>query len=86
MSTHIEYTSKTDVANSRPREKALRSGLESLSDSELLALLIGSGNRSASVFQLAESARNVLEDNVASPDRALPGLRELRGWAAPNPS
>jgi DNA repair protein RadC len=35
------YSRKTMHEASRPREKALRSGLESLSDSELLALLIG---------------------------------------------
>jgi DNA repair protein RadC len=76
---NISYTPATPSAGERPREKALKSGLYSLSDSELLALLIGSGNRTASVFQIAESARSVLEDHAASPDKALPRLQDLRG-------
>ena len=38
----------------RPREKALTYGIDSLSDSELLALLIGSGGKD----------NNVIDDNV----------------------
>ena len=36
--------------NLRPREKALNYGLESLSDLEILALLIQSGSKKRSVF------------------------------------
>ena len=35
----------------RPREKALRNGLESLSDLELVALILQSGNKNRSVFE-----------------------------------
>ena len=37
----------------RPREKALRYGLESLSDLELVALILQSGNKNRSVFEIA---------------------------------
>lgn len=37
----------------RPREKALRYGLESLSDLELVALILQSGNKKRSVFEIA---------------------------------
>ena len=37
----------------RPREKALRCGLESLSDLELVALILQSGNKNRSVFEIA---------------------------------
>ena len=37
----------------RPREKALRNGLESLSDLELVALILQSGNKNRSVFEIA---------------------------------
>lgn len=38
----------------RPREKALKQGLNSLSDLELVALLLQSGNKNRSVFDIAE--------------------------------
>lgn len=37
----------------RPREKALRNGLDSLSDLELVALILQSGNKNRSVFEIA---------------------------------
>lgn len=37
----------------RPREKVLRYGLESLSDLELVALILQSGNKNRSVFEIA---------------------------------
>ena len=44
----------------KPREKALKQGMESLSDVELLALLIGSGIPGKSVLDLS---REILKDN-----------------------
>lgn len=44
----------------RPREKALRYGLESLSDLELVALILQSGNKNRSVFEIAS---DVLKEN-----------------------
>lgn len=44
----------------RPREKALKQGFNSLTDVELLALLLGSGIRGKSVL---EFAREILKDN-----------------------
>lgn len=43
-----------------PREKALKHGMNALTDAELLALLLGSGIKGKSVF---EFAREILEDN-----------------------
>ena len=39
--------------NSRPREKALQFGIEELSDQELLTLIIGSGGKGNSAFDIA---------------------------------
>ncbi len=39
----------------RPREKALRHGIASLSDAEVLALLLGTGTRGRSVLETAEA-------------------------------
>ena len=52
--TSIKYWSESD----RPREKLMQKGIESLSDSELIAILIGSGNANKSAVGLA---REVLE-------------------------
>ena len=45
----------------RPREKALRYGLESLSDLELVALILQSGNKNRSVFEIASVVLKVSE-------------------------
>lgn len=44
----------------RPREKALRQGIKSLSDAELMAILFGTGMRGKSVISLSEE---ILRDN-----------------------
>ncbi len=59
-------------AAERPREKLLAAGAETLSDAELLALLLGSGTRGASALELAQG---LLRD--------FGSLRNLLGAAAP---
>ena len=44
--------------NERPREKALHKGIESLSDAELLSLILGSGNKDENVIHLAQRVLN----------------------------
>ena len=46
----------------RPREKALRFGLESLSDLELVALILQSGHKNRSVFEIAIDVLKESED------------------------
>lgn len=45
----------------RPREKLWQKGVKTLSDVELLAILIGSGNRRHDVFSLAERVLKLLD-------------------------
>ncbi len=68
----------------RPREKLLKGGAEALSNAELLALFIGSGNKSGSALELAQGAlqhfsslRHLL---AASPGEfvRVPGLGKAR--------
>ncbi|NPA68381.1 MAG: JAB domain-containing protein [Chlorobi bacterium] len=51
-------TQKTSIKNwaedDRPREKLLQKGIESLSDAELIAILISSGNKKESAVELAK--------------------------------
>jgi len=48
----------------RPREKMLRKGPQSLSDAELLAILIGSGNRDESAVELSRRIMHECQDNI----------------------
>jgi len=48
----------------RPREKILLKGINSLSDAELLAILIGSGSREETVVELAQRILASAENNL----------------------
>jgi DNA repair protein RadC len=48
----------------RPREKMLKKGIMALSDAELLAILIGSGNRNESAVELAKRIMGVCHYNI----------------------
>lgn len=48
----------------RPREKMARKGAQALSDAELLAILIGSGNRNESAVELSRRIMRECGDNI----------------------
>lgn len=50
----------------RPREKMLTKGREALSDAELIAVLIGSGNKEESAVALAKRMLNDVQNNLNS--------------------
>ena len=54
------YMIRDMAEEQRPREKALRQGIKSLSNAELLAILFGTGLRGKSVLQLSDE---ILADN-----------------------
>ena len=49
----------------RPREKLLIKGKAQLSNAELIAILIGSGNQEESAVQLSKSIMNSVKNNLA---------------------
>lgn len=51
---HVYFTIKNWAEGDRPREKLLQKGKSSLSDAELLAILIGSGSRNESAVDLCK--------------------------------
>lgn len=57
----IKYWHEDD----RPREKLLNKGKESLSDAELIAILLGSGNKELSAIELAQKILNDANNNLA---------------------
>ena len=52
MAQKLKQSIKDWPLDERPREKVLRNGVGTLSKSELLAILIGSGNAEASAVEL----------------------------------
>ena len=58
------YSIKQWAKDDRPREKLLMKGAETLSDSELLAILIVNGTRSKSALDLAKEVLNLGKNNL----------------------
>jgi DNA repair protein RadC len=54
----------------RPREKMLSKGVKSLSDAELIAILIGSGNKNETAVELSRRILNQYYDNLNELARA----------------
>lgn len=63
----------------RPREKALRNGIDSLSDRELLALLIRCGSKSSSALDIADVLLNGEGSLSGLHDYTLADLIKIRG-------
>lgn len=59
-------TIKALAEDDRPREKLLNSGRHTLSDAELLAIILGSGNRSETAVQLAQRMLSDHQHNIHS--------------------
>lgn len=55
---------KTWAADDRPREKMISKGKGALSNAELIAILIGSGNGELSAVELAREVLNAVGDNL----------------------
>ena len=62
----MKLSIKDWAEDDRPREKALQRGISSLSNVELLAILIGSGNNEESAIQLAQRILNAVNNNLYS--------------------
>lgn len=63
----------------RPREKALRFGLKSLSDQELLAVILQSGNKKHNVLEIADDVLQMTEGLVKLFDLHPNALMEISG-------
>lgn len=64
MSENSSKSIKTWAEDDRPREKLLSKGRLALSDSELLAILIGSGSRNESAVELSKRILAQSENNL----------------------
>ena len=59
-----KFTIKSWALDDRPREKLLAKGKASLSDAELIAILIGSGNRGESAVGLSKRILQTVDGNL----------------------
>jgi len=71
---------KSWAEEDRPREKLLLKGKNTLSDAELLAILLGSGSRKESAVSLAQRILNSVENNLNDlGKRSLSDLMQFKG-------
>jgi len=66
METYQHLSIKEWALEDRPREKLLSKGLSSLSDAELLAILIGSGSAKESAVELSKKILRDCENNLTA--------------------
>ncbi len=64
MSKNTSFSIKNWSEDDRPREKLLLKGKDTLSNSELIAILIGSGNREESAVALAKRILTTIEGDL----------------------
>jgi DNA repair protein RadC len=64
MQKNYHQNIKSWAVEDRPREKLLSKGIDSLSDSELLAIIIGSGTRKLSAVDLSKSILATVNNNL----------------------
>ncbi|MFC2120152.1 DNA repair protein RadC [Bacteroidota bacterium] len=64
----------------RPREKMLEKGISSLSDSELLAILVGSGIKDQSAVDLAKKILHIAQNNLNELGKLnIKSLQKIKG-------
>jgi len=73
-------TIKSWAEDDRPREKMILKGRHSLSDAELLAIILGSGSRSQSAVELAQEMLLSVENNLDNfGKKTLKDLMKFKG-------
>ena len=80
MAEYGKLSIKQWAVEDRPREKLLSKGIMSLSDAELLAILIGSGTKEASAVDLAKEILRASGNNLNDLSRMnVHDLKKFRG-------
>lgn len=75
-----KYSIKNWAKDDRPREKLLTKGAESLSDSELLAILIHNGSKEKTAVDLAKEVLKLGKDNLVELGKlSLTELMKIKG-------
>ncbi|HET6992649.1 MAG TPA: UPF0758 domain-containing protein, partial [Bacteroidia bacterium] len=79
MYAPIKLSIKTWAEDDRPREKLLLKGRAALSDAELLAILISSGNRKESAVDLSKRILGSVENNLEKLSKL--SINELKNFS-----
>ena len=80
MEESNSFSIKNWNEDDRPREKLLLKGRTALSDAELIAILIGSGNRNESAVSLSQRILASVSNNLSELGRlSIPELMEFKG-------
>lgn len=80
MKENLKSSIKNWAEDDRPREKLLSKGIDSLSDAELIAILIGSGNRNESAVELAKRILLEYKNNLNELGKAtVNDLQKFKG-------
>ncbi|AFS78020.1 DNA repair protein RadC [Gottschalkia acidurici 9a] len=80
MKIESKYTMKDLPENERPTEKLVNHGAMSLSNSELIAVIIRTGSRDHSVIELANQLLSTREDGIASlADSSIEEIIRVKG-------
>ena len=80
MDTSSKSTLKTWAQDDQPREKLLSKGKESLSNSELLAILLGSGSKNETAVELAKRILEQCENNLIELSKlSINDLKKFKG-------
>ena len=76
----ISFSIKNWSQNDQPREKLRDKGKSALSDAELIAILIGSGNRSESAVDLSKRILSSVDHNLNALGKlTIPQLMQFKG-------
>ncbi len=80
MTDYDKLSIKQWAVEDRPREKLLSKGIHSLTDAELIAILIGSGNQEESAVDLAKKILNTTGNNLNELSRkSVKELQKFKG-------
>ncbi len=80
MNEYKNLKIKDWAVEDRPREKLLSKGISSLSDAELVAILIGSGNNNESAVELAKKILKNAQNNLNELGKlSVSDLKKFRG-------
>jgi DNA repair protein RadC len=80
MNEYKKLNIKDWAVEDRPREKLLQNGTRSLSDAELIAILIGSGNQNETAVELSRRILNSVNNNLNELSRkSVDSLQDFKG-------
>src|SRR5512145_589821 len=80
MAGYKKLSIKEWSVDDRPREKLLSKGISTLSDAELIAILIGSGSRNESAVGLSKKILNKVSNSLNELGKlSIPELKKFKG-------